>query len=117
MNAVSNIAKQLKKSYKMSAMDINNGYCAQFAKELVKSFGRGEIIYTKNFELLDELENFENKKVSEYKGKDNGYSHCYALIDGKRYDAFNCAGKTYESEMTFRKIVLDRFGYIDYVKK
>jgi hypothetical protein len=104
------IALQIKKGMGGNAKVICSGDCTTFAKKLVKKVG-GVIIATEKFDMYDEILGFKVEK-SAYKGKENNYPHVFVKIDGRFYDAFNCAGKSSESQMKFRTFKLDKYGFI-----
>lgn len=98
---IEEIAKATFESFNgMDAMDINCGDCSTFAKRMADALASEgidfEIKATSHFELMDEMEGYEVED-SEF-----GYkmSHCYILVDGWGFDAFNVDGCE-EREMTY----------------
>lgn len=87
------------------ADEICTGECAVFAKRMAAALNEAgidfEIKVTPNFQLMDELKGYD---VSESDFSDNQISHCYIVIDGIGFDAYDPKGIE-EREMTFLSIL------------
>ena len=79
----------------------NNGNmvdCTDFAKRLISQVGSGVIVDALSTEMKREIKGFKTQPA---KYNPNKLSHCYVLIDGAFYDAFNPEGVSEESELEF----------------
>ena len=86
-----------------TALDINSGYCAVFIKKVLPKLEGVDIdtpidiIVSQDFELADELSEFETIETD----NEDCVSHCYIHIDGSYYDAQDPEGVESEYDMEF----------------
>ena len=102
---VSEIAKRILKEMGGDAEKICTGYCPDFAKELIDTVGRGQIVSNLSDEMKDEIEGYETIEPEIRLPDPNnwrlGASHCWVKIDEKFYDAFNPEGVDQELDLEF----------------
>ena len=100
-NKIQEIGQNVFESFGRSAEEICTGDCTSFLKKMAKLLDEAKIDYevkaTRDFALADELDGFDIIK-SELSPQ---YSHCYLVIEGFGYDAFNPEGIE-EREMEFQ---------------
>jgi hypothetical protein len=100
-NQIEETLKSILEEMGGNADQVNNGDCAIFAK---KSYNKlteigieVEIVNNLSDEMQDELEGYETIE-SNYT---EGISHCYLLIDGWFFDAYDVDGAETEEELQY----------------
>jgi hypothetical protein len=100
-NQIEETLKSIVEEMGGNADNINNGDCAVFAKrafnELSEIGVEVEIVNNLSDEMQDELEGYETIEAN----YTEGISHCYLLIDGWFFDAYDVDGAETEEEMQY----------------
>ncbi|MFW9927904.1 MAG: hypothetical protein ACFFD1_00770 [Candidatus Thorarchaeota archaeon] len=100
-NKIEETLKNIVEEMGGNADQINNGDCAVFAKKaynaLTEMGVEVEIVNNLSDEMQDELEGYETIEA-EYS---EGISHCYLLIDGWFFDAYDVDGVENEEELQY----------------
>jgi len=100
-NQIEEVLKGIVEEMGGDADVINNGDCAVFVKkaynDLTEIGVEVQIVNNLSEEMQNELEGYEtiDAKYSE------GISHCYLLIDGWFFDAYDVDGAELESELQY----------------
>jgi hypothetical protein len=106
MSKVSEIANEILLEMGGSAEYICTGSCAIFATKLIDRVGKGIIVSNLSSDMVGEIEGYDIQKPDcglEKPSKGNRFetSHCWVLVDGVFYDAFNTEGVKKEDDLFF----------------